>query len=706
MKLYPLSICLLLLAACNQPATTGKVEKLNYPQTRKCDTVTNYFGVKVPDPYRWLENDTSAETGKWRDAENAVTEGYLSKITFRDSLKKRLTELYHYARVSTPFTKGKYVFFYKNNGTQNQSVLYVQEGLTGTPRVLLDPNALATDGTVSVAAIGVSNDQKYLAYGISRAGSDWNEFYVIDIASGKQLSDTLNWTKFSEIGWKGDGFYYTRYERPAKGTALVKTSESPMIYFHKVGTLQSADQLAYQDKEHPQRTIGADVTDDEKYLIIHQEESTSGNLLKVKSLDTPNAKWVDVFSDFRSDNTVIDDEGNLLLVMTNRDAPKYKLVWIDLSKTDSANWKTVLAEQDNLLEGVSLSGDKIIATYLDNVKTRAYVYALDGKMLNEIKLPGLGSSGFSSDKKSPNVFYSFTNYTTLPSIYSYDMATDKSTIFFQPNNGFKSDDYVTEQVFYPSKDGTKIPMYIVHKKDMKMDGNNPCFLYAYGGFNISITPAFSPGAALFLEHGGIYAVPNIRGGGEYGEKWHNAGIKLNKQNVFDDFYAASTYLVDNKYTSRSKLAIHGRSNGGLLIGACMTQHPDMAKVALPGVGVQDMLRYHKFTIGWSWASDYGTSDDSIQFHNLIKFSPLHNVHDTAYPATLITTADHDDRVVPAHSFKFAATLQEHQKGDEPILIRIDHNAGHGGGKPMSKQIDEFGDMWSFVFYNLGMNWHS
>ncbi len=708
MKLYPFSLALLTLAACNQPST-NMTEKLNYPKTRKVDTVTDYFGTKVADPYRWLEDDTSAETAEWVKEENSVTQGYLSKITFRDSLKKRLTQLYHYEKYSVPFTKGNYVFFYKNNGSQNQSVLYVQEGVAGTPRVLLDPNTLSKDGTVAISEIAVSNNEKYLAYGISRAGSDWNEFYIIDVASGKQLSDTLNWIKFSDIGWKGDGLYYTRYTAPAKGGALVNKNENPQIYYHAVGTLQSADQLVYEDKEHPLRTMGADVTDDEKFLIIHQEESTYGNAIMVKDLTAKDAPFVTIFGDFSSNNIIIDDKNNSLLVMTNRDAPNNKLVWIDVSKPDSANWKNVLPEQENLLQGVGLTaGDKMVVSYLDNVKTKLYVYGMDGKMMNEIKLPEIGTSDFSTDKKSATVFYSFTNYTTLPTIFSYDVNTDKSTLFAKPDNGFKSDDYETVQVFFASKDGTKIPMYIVYKKGTKMDGNNPCLLYAYGGFNVSEVPAYNPGnaasPAIFLEHGGVYAVPSIRGGGEYGEKWHEAGTKLNKQNVFDDFYAASTYLVHNKYTSRSKLAIYGRSNGGLLIGASINQHPDMAKVALPVVGVQDMLRYHKFTIGWSWASDYGTSDDPVQFHNLIKFSPLHNVHDTAYPATLITTADHDDRVVPAHSFKFAATLQEHQKGDEPVLIRIDHNAGHGGGKPMSKQIDEYGDMWSFVFYNLGMKW--
>jgi prolyl oligopeptidase len=695
----------ILLASCNNQS-----QQLKYPITRKVDTVTNYFGTKVADPYRWLENDTSAETAQWVKEENEVTQNYLSKIPFRDSIKKRLTELYHYEKYSVPFTRGNYVFFYKNNGSQNQSVLYVQDGLTGSPRVLIDPNTLSKEGTVSINEISVSNDEKYLAYSISRSGSDWNEFYIVDIANGKQLSDSLNYSKFSDIGWKGDGFYYTRYDAPSAGAALVNKNESPKIYFHSIGSAQSADKMIYEDKKHPMRTVGAYTTADEKYLIIHSEEASDGNNLLVKDLTKNDAVVDTVINDFKDDNNVIDDDGNKLLVMTNKGAPKYRLVWIDITKPEMTNWTNVLPEQENLLQNVGLSGNRIIAAYLDKVKTRLYVYDKEGKMLNEIKLPGFGSSEFSSTKKCDYIFYSYTNYVTLPTIYSYDVATDKSTLFAKPDNGFKSEDYETEQVFFPSKDGTKIPMYIVHKKGMKMDGNNPCLLYSYGGFNISLIPAYNPGnsasPAIFLEHGGIYAVPNIRGGGEFGEKWHEAGTKLNKQNVFDDFYAASCYLVDNKYTSRNKLAIYGRSNGGLLIGASITEHPDMAKVAIPTVGVLDMLRYHKFTIGWSWANDYGTSDDPVQFKNLIKFSPLHNVHDTAYPATLITTADHDDRVVPAHSFKFAATMQAHQKGDNPMLIRIDHNAGHGGGKPMSKQIDEYGDMWSFIFYNLGMTMKS
>ncbi len=703
MKLISLAAGILLLASCNNGS-----QQLKYPVARKVDTITNYFGNKVADPYRWLENDTSAETAQWVKAENEVTQNYLSKITFRDSLKKRLTQLYHYEKYSVPFIRGNYVFFYKNNGTQNLSVLYVQEGLTGTPRALLDPNTLWKDGTAAISEIGVSNNQKYLAYAVSRSGSDWNDFYVLDIASGKPLSDTLRYSKFSDIGWEGDGFYYTRYPAPSKNAALVNKNESPKIYYHKLGTPQSADKLFYEDKEHPMRTVGAYTTDDEQYLVIHTEDASDGNAIFVKSLSANNDLLLPIVSDFRNDNTVLDHKGDSLLVLTNKGASNYRLVWINMDKPDSANWINVLPEQKNLLQGVSLSGDKIIASYLDNVKTKLYVYGMDGKLINEIKLPGLGNSEFTASKKSPYVFYSFTNYITLPTIFSYDVAMDKSTLFAKPDNGFKSDDFETEQVFYPSKDGTKIPMYIVHKKGLTMDGNNPCFLYAYGGFNISILPAFSPSAALFIENGGVYAVANIRGGGEYGEKWHEAGTKLQKQNVFDDFYYASSYLVDNKYTSRSKLAIHGRSNGGLLIGASITEHPDMAKVAIPTVGVLDMLRYHKFTIGWSWANDYGTSDDSVQFHNLIKFSPLHNVHDTAYPATFITTGDHDDRVVPAHSFKFAATMQAHQKGNNPVLIRIDHNAGHGGNnsKPMFQQIDEFTDMWSFVFYNLGMKMKS
>jgi len=676
---------------------------LKYPHPRKDSTVDNYFGTKIADPYRWMENDTTAERESWMKEESQLTESYLSKIPFRDKIKKRLAKLYNFEKCTTPFKRGNYYFYYKNNGTQNQSVLYVQEGANGTPRVLLDPNTLSKEGTTSISVTAVSNDKKYFAYGISKAGSDWNEFYIIDIASGKQLTDTLKWIKFSNIAWKGNGFFYTSYDAAKVGAALTQSNESSRIYYHRIGTPQSTDSLVFADKEHPKRTIEADVTRDEKYLSITEEETTDGNLLMVKDLTKKDAPFVTIVGNFGSDNNIVDDNGNTLLIFSNRNAPKYKMVAVDIEHPDSNSWRTLLPEQNYLMQSVSMCNGNIVASYLKDVTVHFCVYDMSGKQLNEIQLPGLGNGDFSSEKDDSVAFYSFTNYTTPSTIFKYNATTNKSNVFFKPTADFNSNDYETKQVFYPSKDGTKIPMFIVYKKGTQMNGNNPCFLYAYGGFNISILPAFSPSVALFLENGGIYAVPNLRGGGEYGEKWHEAGTKLNKQNVFDDFIAAAQYLIDNKYTSHEKLAIHGRSNGGLLIGAVMTERPDLAKVAIPTVGVMDMLRYQKFTIGWSWAGDYGTSDDSVQFHNLIKFSPLHNIRDVAYPATMVTTADHDDRVVPAHSLKFIATLQEHQKGNEPVLVRIDHNAGHGAGKPLSKQIDEFGDVWSFVFYNLRMD---
>jgi prolyl oligopeptidase len=700
---------------------------MKYPAARKVDTVTNYFGTKVADPYRWMENDTTKERNEWIKAENQLTQDYLSKIPYRAAIKSRLEKLYNYSKYSRPFRKGNYYFYTKNDGMQNQSVWYVQEGLNGTPKVLLDPNTLSSDGTTSVSEQAVSNDCKYFAYGISKAGSDWNEFYVIDLATGKQLSDTLKHIKFSGIAWKGNGFFYNGYDVSAKGSELTQKNEYCKVYYHHIGTPQSNDSLVFEDKKHPLRITGAAVTDDERYLMLIGTEAGDNNTLAVKDLSQKDARFITLVPDFKAEFSVIDNVGNKLLVYTNWRAPMYRLMVVDMDNPDTNNWKDILPERADLLEGVTLcnnavdpsmlkmlkssSPDKvtdnlkeprIIASYLKDVSSKAIVYSLHGMELSEIKLPGLGIAAFSSSKDDSIAFYTFTNYTTPSSVYIYDPMKNTSSVLFKTSSDFKTDDYETKQVFYPSKDGTKIPMYIVCKKGTKMDGSNPCFLYAYGGFNISILPGFSPNIALFLENGGVYAVPNLRGGGEYGEKWHEAGTKLKKQNVFDDFIAAAQYLIDNKYTSHDKLAIHGRSNGGLLVGATMTERPDLAKVAIPGVGVMDMLRYHKFTIGWSWAADYGTSDDSVQFHNLIKFSPLHNIKDVAYPATLVLTADHDDRVVPAHSLKFIATLQEHQKGDEPVLVRIDHNAGHGAGKPLPMVIAEWTDIWSFVFYNLGV----
>lgn len=693
------------LAACNNHEEKERA-KLSYPATRKVDTVDTYFGTKIVDPYRWLEDDRSKETGDWVKAQNSVTFDYLSKIPFRDKIKERLTKIWNFEKRSTPFKKKNYYFFYKNDGIQNQSVLYVQEGLNSTPRLLLDPNTLAADGTVSLAELGASKDGKYLAYTINRAGSDWSEIHLLEIATGKKLSDEIKWVKFSDISWKGDGFYYSAYDAPKGGSELSDKNEFHKIFYHKVGEEQSKDQLIYEDKLHPLRNFAAKTTDDQKYLVLYGSESTSGTSIAVKELDKPNASFVTLVDNFDNNYYVIHNEGSRLYVVTDKDAPKYQLLAIDIhGKPGYENWKKIIPEADDLLEGVTLSNGKLVARYLKDVTTRMYVFDTDGKKEHEIELPGLCKvDAFDSDKDDSLAFFSFNTFTAPPVIYKYNIVNNKLDVWFKPQIDFKSDDYETKQVFYTSKDGTKVPMFITHKKGIVLDGNNPCFLFGYGGFNSYYSPEFRIDRAVFLENGGIYAIPGLRGGGDYGEEWHKAGIKCKKQNVFDDFIAAAEYLVKEKYTSSAKLAIHGRSNGGLLIGAVMTQRPDIAKVAIPTVGVLDMLRYHKFTIGWAWATDYGLSDNKEEFDCLIKYSPLHNVKEAEYPATLVTTGDHDDRVVPAHSFKYIATLQEKQKGSNPVLVRIDTNAGHGAGKPTSKQIEEYADIWSFIFYNLGINY--
>lgn len=676
-----------------------------YPNTRKTDTVDTYFGTKVPDPYRWLEDDKSVETGEWVKAQNKVTFDYLSSIPFRDKIKERLTKIWNFAKVSAPFKKGKRYFFYKNDGIQNQSVLYVQEGLNGTPKLLLDPNTLAADGTASLGGLAVSKDGKYLAYSINRAGSDWSEIYAMEIESGTKLKDDIKWVKFSDIAWKGDGFYYSAYGEPKGGSELSNKNEYHKVFYHKIGDEQGKDELIYQDKQNPLRNFSAATTEDEKLLLIYGSESTSGTSLAVKDLTKPD-EFHYVVENFEHNYSVIHNDGDNLYVVTDEGAPKYRLLELNFrNKPDPENWKTIIPESSDLLEGVSLCNGKLIARYLKDVTTRMYVYDMAGKKEKEIVLPGLCKvDGLDSDKDDSLAFFSYNTFTAPASVYKYNIITNQLSVWFKPEIDFKSDDFETKQVFYTSKDGTKIPMFITCKKGIKLDGNNPCFLFGYGGFNSYYSPEFRIDRAVFLENGGIYAIPGLRGGGDYGEDWHKAGTKCQKQNVFDDFIAAAEYLIKEKYTSSAKLAIHGRSNGGLLIGAVMTQRPDLAKVAIPTVGVMDMLRYHKFTIGWAWASDYGTSANEDEFKCLIKYSPLHNIKETEYPATLVTTGDHDDRVVPAHSFKFIATLQEKQKGNNPVLIRIDTNAGHGAGKPTSKQIEEFSDIWSFVFYNLGMTY--
>jgi prolyl oligopeptidase len=704
MKKTILILPVIALAACStQQVSTNEEQVIAYPKTKKVDTTDNYHGTKISDPYRWLEDDNSTETAEWVKSENQVTFDYLTKIPFREKIRERLKENWNFEKVSAPFKKGEWVFFYKNDGIQNQSVLYVQEGMNGTPRVLIDPNKESAEGTTALGNTAVSNDKKYMAFSMSQAGSDWSDIQVLDIKTGERLKDKIDWVKFSGIAWKGDGFYYSAYSAPEKGKELSKKNEYHKIFYHKLGDPQSKDMLVFEDKQHPLRNFSADVTEDEKFLLLYGSESTSGNSLAVKDLTKPNASFMTIVDNFENDYSVLDNVGSSLLVMTNKNASRYQLVMIDPANPSPDKWKAMLPEQQDLLQSVNIAKDKIVARYLHDVTSKIKVYDMNGKMLNEVQLPGLGTVGtFNSSKEDDIAFYNYTSFTQPSSIFKYDVNSGKSSLHYQTKMNFKSEEYETKQVFYTSKDGTKIPMFITHKKGIKLDGTNPTFLYGYGGFNISNVPGFAVQNTVFLENGGVYAVANLRGGGEYGEEWHKSGTLCQKQNVFDDFIAAAEYLIKEKYTTSEKLAIHGRSNGGLLVGAVMTQRPDLAKVAIPGVGVLDMLRYQKFTIGWAWATDYGTSDNKEQFDCLIKYSPLHNVKPVSYPATLVVTADHDDRVVPAHSFKFAAALQENQKGTNPVMIRIDTNAGHGAGKPTSKVIDEWADVWSFVFYNLGM----
>ena len=728
MKRFHFYSGLLFLAACS-----GETKKAyDYPVARKVDTITDYFGTKIADPYRWLEDDRSAETAEWVNKENGVTNDYLSKIPFRDKIKKRLSEIWNFEKQTTPFKKGKYYFFYKNDGVQNQSVLYMKEGIDGEPKVLLDPNTLSADGTVSVSDVSVSKDANYIAYGLSKAGSDWNEYYVLEVATGKKLNDHLQWMKFSGIGWYKNGFFYSAYD-PPKGSERSDKNEFNKLYYHKLGNMQGNDELIYEDKDHPKWSFSASVTEDERFLMLYITESTFGNALKFSYLgpnksspdherdleEIPEAyrnaikgfkenrqfPFFDLVTNFENNFSVIDNKGDKLLVLTNKNASRYQLVLIDPFHPEEKDWKAIIPESEFLLESVSVSKyDRLVLKYLENCSSHLYFYDLQAKMKIEIPQRGFCSvNEISTNKEDSLVFYSTVSYSSPGEIFKFNIRDGNNESYFKTKIDFNSDELQTEEVSFPSKDGTKIHMFITMKRGTKLDGTNPCFLFGYGGFNISYTPEFRIDRSVFLENGGVYAVANLRGGGEFGEDWHKAGTLCNKQNVFDDFIAAAEYLIKEKYTCHDKLAMHGRSNGGLLAGSILTQRPDLAKVIIPQVGVLDMLRYHKFTIGWSWATDYGTSDNKEQFDCLIKYSPLHNVKEVEYPATLIITGDHDDRVVPAHSFKFAATLQEKQKGDQPVLIRIDTNGGHGSGKPTAQQIEEYGDIWSFVFYNLGMD---
>ncbi|KAF0250541.1 MAG: peptidase S9A prolyl oligopeptidase domain protein beta-propeller [bacterium] len=681
--------------------------RVQYPKTVKVNHTDTYFGTTITDSYRWLEKDDSPETAKWVEEQNKVTFEYLEKIPYRQKVKERLEKVFNYPKYSSPFRRGDNYIFFKNDGLQNQSVAYIQKGLEGKAEVLLDPNTFSTDGTSRLGAFSISKDGKYLAYGISQGGSDWQTYYVMEIASKKVLPETIEWVKVSGLSWQAGGFYYSRYDAPEKGKELSSKNENHKVYYHKVGTEQSQDELIYQDKDNPQRFHFAATTEDEKFLVLSisdRGKGKRGDALFFRDLSKGEKGFTPIIAEVGDDSfDLIDNVGDKFLIETNRNAPNNKVILFDPKNPDEKNWKEILPEREQPLNSVSSAGGKLFATYLKDVTSRVSVYDLTGKLENEVELPAIGTvGGFGGDREDKFVFYTFTSFTFAPTIYRYDIATKKTTLFRAPEIDFKATDYETKQVFYPSKDGTKVPMFIVHKKGLKLDGNNPVLLYGYGGFSVNLLPGFNPLLIPIFEQGGVYAVANLRGGNEYGEKWHEGGRKLNKQNVFDDFISASEYLIKEKYTSSEKLAIQGGSNGGLLVGAVMNQRPDLFKVAIPQVGVMDMLRFQKFTIGWNWIPEYGSSEqDEANFKNLYAYSPLHNLKETKYPATLVTTADHDDRVVPAHSFKYAATLQEKHQGTNPVLIRVNVKSGHGASST-SKRIEETADIYSFIFYNLGV----
>jgi len=680
-------------------------EKLSYPVAAMQQVTDDYFGTKVADPYRWLEDDTAKNVAEWVEAQNKVTQSYLERIPFREQLKKRLTALTDYEKIGLPFKKhGKY-YFYKNDGLQNQSVLYVKETLDGEASVLLDPNKLSDDGTVALAGISFSNDGKYLAYIISRSGSDWRELFVMELATKKLTSDHIKWAKFSGAQWHGDGFYYSAYDPPADGKEFSNVNENHKIYYHKLGTDQQSDRLVYENKNYPKRFYTAYVDDDENVLFVYESGEGRGNDLYMRNLRKPESPFVKLTDNFDFEYNPAEVIGETIYFYTNYNAPKYRLMKTTIDKPELKYWTNVVPESEQVLKGVYFIGGQMILSYIINASDHVFVYAIDGQLKHEITLPTFGAVNFSGVKDDKEAFYSFTSFTFPNTIYKYDIDRNQSVKYLAPNVKFNAEDYETIQVFYPSKDGVKIPMFLTYKKGLQRNGANPVYLYGYGGFNISLFPSFSTWRIPFLENGGIYAQANLRGGGEYGEAWHLAGTKLQKQNVFDDFIAAAEYLIKENFTSNEKICIAGGSNGGLLVGAVVNQRPDLFKVALPAVGVMDMLRYHKFTIGWNWASDYGTSEDSKEmFAYLYGYSPIHNIRNdnTRYPAILITTADHDDRVVPAHSFKYAATLQAAQTGNAPKLIRIETKAGHGAGKPISKVIEEYTDVFAFAMYNLGV----
>mgnify|MGYP000210643190 CR=1 FL=1 len=698
------------LVGCQQPsASRAPVEmpRLTYPVTRQVDQVDDYHGVRVADPYRWLEDDNSPETAAWVQAQNAVTMPFLARLPHRDRINARLTKLWNYERYGLPYQEGGRYFYSKNDGLQNQSVLYWTERLDGEPRVLLDPNQLSDDGTVALAGYSVSHDGRLMAYGLSGAGSDWIEYRVRDIDTGTDRDDHLKWIKFSGVSWtkSNDGFYYSRYDEPPAGQELAGQNYHQKLYFHRLGTPQSEDRLIYHRPAESEKDwmISGGVTDDGEYLIIGVSKSdTTNNCIFYQSLAEPDAPVVELLNQFDAQYSFIDNDGPVFWLKTDLDAPRGRVIAIDTRRPDRGAWKEIIPESGDTLQGVSTINNQFIATYLKDAHTAVRVFDLEGRPVREVALPTLGTAGgFGGKRRDTETFYQFTSFNFPATIYRYDAATGRSTEYRRPKVDFNPADYEVKQVFYHSKDGTRVPMFIAHRKGLKLNGANPTYLYGYGGFDISLTPYFSVSTIVWLDMGGVYAMPNLRGGGEYGKAWHDAGRKLNKQNVFDDFIAAAEWLIANRYTSPRHLGIGGGSNGGLLVGACMTQRPELFAAALPAVGVLDMLRFNKFTIGHAWVADYGSPENPEEFRALYAYSPLHNLKKgTAYPATLITTADHDDRVVPAHSFKFAAALQAAHSGPAPVLIRIETKAGHGAGKPTAKRIEELTDQWAFLGWAL------
>lgn len=697
-------ILLILSPACQKQKAAQEEIALTYPVTQKGDVVDDYFGTKVPDPYRWLEDDNAEEVKQWVQEQNEVTFDYLDQIPFREKIQQRVTELYNYPRYSSPHKVGEHYFFYKNDGLQDQSVIYIQKGMEGDPEVFIDPNSLSADGTVRIQLAGFSHDDRYVTLTRSEAGSDWRELRIMEIETREELPDRIHWIKFAGATWYGDGFYYGGYDKPQEGQELTAENLYMKIYYHKLGDPQEKDTLLYEDPAHPHRYMWTDISEDERYLFLTISEGTSGNELYYSDLTSNHIEFKPLITGFKSDSNVVETVEEGFLVYTNKDALNYRVVLIKPDDPAQENWDTVIPEKEDVLNGASAAGGDLFCFYLKDVSTRIFQHNLDGSLVREIELPAIGTAyGLTGKRMDDTAFYTFTSFTYPPSVYTFEIESGESEVFKETDVPFDPEDFVSKQVFYPSKDGTLIPMFLVYKKGLKKNGKNPVFLYAYGGFNISKPPSFLSSSIFLLENGGIFAQACIRGGGEYGEEWHKAGMLHNKQNVFDDFIAAAEYLIEEKFTSKEYLALDGGSNGGLLVGACMTQRPDLCKVAFPRVGVMDMLRYHKFTVGWGWVVEYGSSDEEEHFHNLYAYSPLHNIKKgVSYPATFVMTADHDDRVVPAHSFKFAAALQEKHIGPAPVLIRIETRSGHGASST-TKRIEQQSDKWVFMFYNMGLD---